>query len=180
MVLTAKTEPQEPRHTSALSLKAVWPENTIYALGLAVRVLANLPAFSRLSFGEWAATLAGQIERGHYLFVLRNNDVEGIAGWAFADHDQATSWLEGHSGLPHEACYDGDCVILNVWQTRSRPAQRFLLNHLRGLFADKKMLVAKRFYADGRVRPVRIVNNDFMANHLPTKRPAESQIMPSE
>jgi len=82
-------------------------------------MLANLPAFSRLSFGEWAATLAGQIERGHYLFVLRNNEVEGIAGWAFSDHDQAMSWLEGRSGLPHEACYDGDCVILNVWQTGS-------------------------------------------------------------
>ena len=131
-----EAESEEIRNTSAPAFKAVRPKNTTYALGLAVRVLAKFPAFARLGFGEWTATLAGQIERGQYLFVLKNNDV--------ANREQAKGWLEGRVDLSHEECFDGDCVILNVWQTNSKPAHRFLLNHLRGLFSEKYMLVAKR------------------------------------
>ena len=166
MLQRIKAESEEIRNTSEPVFKAVRPENTTYALGLAARVLAKFPAFARLGFGEWTATLAGQIERGQYLFVLKNNDVEGIAGWAFVNREQAKGWLEGKVDLSHEECFDGDCVILNVWQTNSKPAHRFLLNHLRGLFSEKYMLVAKRTYSDGRVRPITIINNGFISRHL--------------
>lgn len=165
MLHTIAREPQGARNRSVPSFKAVRPESTTYALGLAVQVLAKFPAFAELGFGEWAATLAGQIERGHYIFILKGSKVEGLAGWAFADHDEAEDWLAGTNGLPHEVCHDGDCVILNVWQTNTKPARRFLLNHLRGLFSEKQLLVAKRFYSDGRVRPVKFVINSFVSGH---------------
>lgn len=170
MLNCAMEEAEVMRSPSAPAFKAVRPTNATYALGLAVRVLSKYAAFARLDFGEWTATLAGQIDRGQYLFVLKENEVEGLAGWAFADRDLAQAWLEGEADVPHEQCFDGDCVILNVWQTNSKSSHRFLLNHLRGLFSEKDMLVAKRIYSDGRVRPIKITNNGFISRHLAEHR----------
>ena len=156
-----------PEAKDNLGFSAWRPKDSAAALGLAVEFLGKKPAFARLQFGEWSQVLFYQIARGHYFFAVdRNRRVQGFLGWALTSAALAEQWVEGRAGLKSEQCREGDCVIVNAFAAETHGAKQFIINTMRGLFADKHTLYFKRHYRDGRTRPMRLGVNDFVADHL--------------
>jgi len=48
---------------------------------------------------------------------------------------------------------DGDCVIINAVAAEIPAANSFIVNAMRELFAGRRTLYFKRYYASGRTRP---------------------------
>jgi tetratricopeptide (TPR) repeat protein len=143
------------------------PDNPVISLGLAVEYLRKKPAFARLPFGEWSQVLVGQINRGHFCFVINEQrQIRGFFGWALTSERLAEEWVENRSGLRDEDCRGGDCVIFNAWAAESFRAHRFMVDTGRKVIEGKRTLYFKRHYRDGRTRPVRLAATDFVANHL--------------
>src|ERR1700693_2975848 len=91
-------------------LRLFRPRNAVVALGLTVNYLMKKAPFDRLPFGEWSRVLVGQIDRGHYCFVIgENSRIEGFSGWALAAQADAEAWLAGSRDLSFEDCRQGDC-----------------------------------------------------------------------
>jgi tetratricopeptide (TPR) repeat protein len=143
------------------------PDNPAISLGLAVEYLRKKPAFARLPFGEWSQVLVGQINRGHFCFVVdKQRQIRGFFGWALTSERLAEQWVEGRSGLRDEDCRGGDCVIFNAWAAESYRAHRFMVDTGRKVIEGKHTLYFKRHYPDGQTRPVRLAATDFVASHL--------------
>lgn len=126
------------------------------ALGRACAHLMTRPAFARAPFGHLARSLAGQVNRGHYAFVVRDRATVGFAGWALTAQPLAEAWLAGERGFADAEAAAGDCVVLNFWQADDAEATRFLAAHLAAALPGARRLYARRHYPDGRVRPVRL------------------------
>ena len=152
---------------SAQNLKLARSNNPLVALGMAVNFLMTKPAFAQLRFGDWSRVLVGQINRGHYCFVTDGaNRVQGFVGWALTTEEKAEDWVEGWRILSSEDSKAGEYVVFNAWAANSPGVHRFLVNEVRKLIKDKKTLYFKRYYRDGRVRPVRLNVNEFVASHV--------------
>lgn len=140
------------------------------ALGLAVSLMMADPSFGRLPFGHWSRILAGQIRRKHYLFASEGKTVTGFLGWALTDEASAEAWLTKRSEISFEAAQDGDCVLINAWLAKNDRTNRFLLEQLRVIGRDRRLVYAKRYYKDGRMRPLRLTVNAFVDRHIAAKR----------
>lgn len=154
-------------------------DNRATALGLAVDYLMNKPAFARLPFGHWSRIIVGQIRRGHYFFVCTDKAVVGFAGWALGTEAEAEAWASGGPSAQAMEGGTGDCIILNAWASESNEINRFLLNEMRRVGKNKTALFAKREYADGRKRVLRLNANEIAEKHIedaeratPEKTPA--------
>jgi hemolysin-activating ACP:hemolysin acyltransferase len=164
--LTNPTAQVSPAARGAEGLRAVRLGNGHQALGMAVAFLMADPAFQGLRFGHWARVLAGQIRRGHFLFVMDGNNVVGFAGWALTSRENAEEWLAGRGELSYQDSLAGEFVILNAWKATTPAANRLLIDAFRRLFRSKQALYYKRFYADGRMRPARLRVNEFVRLHI--------------
>ena len=131
-------------------------DNRAMALGLAVEYLMKKPAFARLPFGHWSRVLTGQIRRGHYVFVLRGNQVVGFGGWAIMTEPQAEAWVAGTTGATEVSGTSGDCAVINAWSAETSEVNKILFAEAIRRASDFRMLYAKREYADGRSRPLRL------------------------
>jgi hemolysin-activating ACP:hemolysin acyltransferase len=159
---------------SAQNLKLTRSNSSLVALGMAVSFLMTKPVFAQLRFGDWSRILVGQINRGHYRFVTDDsNGVQGFIGWALTTKEKAENWAEGRSTISFEDSKEGECVVLNAWTANNQGVNRFLVNEARRIFKDKKTLYFKRYYRDGRVRPVRLNINEFVANHTKALEPQD-------
>lgn len=169
--MIAATAPlQVSRGVSGVApLRLFRPPDPAAALGMAANYLRNKPAFANQRFGDWTDVLIGQINRGHYYFVLEGNRVRGFIGWGLTTRAKAEAWVEGRRSLSLEECLQGDCVILNAWSADSTRVTRFLLDEARKSWNDKQTLYFKRYYKDGRVRPARLNVNDFVTTHVPQR-----------
>ena len=156
---------EAPATDASPSLRAAQDPNAYAALGRAVSYMMTKPAFANAPFGHWAKTLTGQINRKHYFFVLRDGKIAGFAGWAFVEDAKARLWLEGKFDVGYADSLDGDCVIINAWASEDEIVNRFILQELRRVALKKKRAYAKRFYKDGRVRPVILEINEFVESH---------------
>ena len=138
-------------------LTAWRPTSPAASLGLATEYLSRKPAFAKLPFGDWSQVLFHQVARGHYFFVVdQDRRVCGFLGWALTEQRLAELWLEGRSGLKNDECLAGDCVIVNAWSADTTVVNRFILDAMRKLFADRRAIYFKRHYPDGRERPMRL------------------------
>ena len=147
-------------------LRLFRPDKPATALGLAVSHLMTKPAFAKLRFGEWSKILVGQINRGHYAFVVdAEGQVQGFVGWALATRDKAEAWAEGHQ-LSYADSLQGECLLFNCWSANSTRVHRFMVDEARKLIRDKETLYFRRHYPDGSVRPVRLSVNDFVEGHI--------------
>lgn len=162
----AATTQKIPEKDAALPLQAARVPDPLRALGMSVNYLMSQPSFSRLSFTHWSNILAGQIKRKHYFFVVRDNEIVGLAGWALTQREPAEAWLAGKGELAFDKCLDGPCLIINIWQSDGRAARKFMLEQMRLVAHDREMVYARRTYADGRMRPVRLAVNKFTKNHI--------------
>jgi hemolysin-activating ACP:hemolysin acyltransferase len=158
---------------SSPSLRLCRPDNPVIALGLAVNYLMSKPAFANLRFGDWSRILVGQINRGHFCFVIDGQGrVQGFAGWALTTRERAEAWLEGRQGLSFEDSRAGDCIVFNAWSASSTNVHRYMVDEARKLIADKQACYFKRHYKDGSTRPVRLTVNEFVDQHIRRKESA--------
>lgn len=156
------------------------PDKPALALGLAVNHLMTKPAFAKLRFGEWSKILVGQINRGHYAFVLDGDgQVRGFVGWALATREKAEAWAEGHS-LGYADSLEGECLLFNVWSASSTRVHRFMVDEARKLIRDKETLYFRRHYPDGSVRIVRLSVNDFVDGHIGRRAERSAHAQSSE
>ena len=129
------------------------------ALARAVELCARHEAFAARGFGHWARVLIGQINRGQYRFAVRAAaagrpaSVAGFVGWFRAGEAEAERWLAGEAAAHDPA---GDCVVLNALVAEEPGVLRAVLAHARTLEAAPYVLYARRAYAGGRTRPVRL------------------------
>jgi hemolysin-activating ACP:hemolysin acyltransferase len=149
-------------------LTVLKPQNPVCALGLAVNYMMAKPAFARQPFGHWAGMLAGQINRGHYLFAVANRKVVGFLGWSFAGKAKAEDWLAGRAAPASDDSRSGEVMLINAWQADSDDARRFLLQQARMIGRDCAAVYAKRYRADGTFRPMRLAVNGFVPDHIAT------------
>ena len=157
------TEQPAPRP----ELRVFRPENAYVALGMAVSHLMTKPAFAALRFGDWSRILVGQINRKHYSFVLdERNQVQGFVGWALTTQEHAEAWVENRGGLSFEDSHSGNCIIFNAWAASSLKVNRFILREARKIIQGKDMVYFKRFYKDGRTKPMRLTVNEFVEGHI--------------
>lgn len=152
-------------------LRAGRVEDNYKALGIAVSLMMADPSFGRLTFGHWSRILAGQIKRGHYLFAVNEKGPQGFLGWALTSEDKADRWLKGGYDLAYEDSLNGDCLLINAWMARTGVANRFLLRQIRSIGKEQTWVFAKRFYKDGRMRPLKLKVNDQVALHLESDQP---------
>ncbi len=125
------------------------------AMGLAAARLMTHPAFARAPFGHIARALAGQVNRGHYAFALRDGEPVGFAGYGLVTEAVGEGWLAGHRTIGTAEAIGGDCLLLNFLQADDSAARAFLIRALRDRLPVRRVY-AKRHYPDGRMRPVRI------------------------
>jgi hemolysin-activating ACP:hemolysin acyltransferase len=150
-----------------VALRIFKPASPSAALGLAVSHLMTKPAFANLKFGDWSRILVGQINRGHYCFVIdADNQVQGFMGWALASKEKAEDWVEGRRPLTFEDSKAGDCMLINAWSANANDVTRFLLAEARRIAHDKSTIYFKRHYRDGTTRPARVPVNRFVKAHL--------------
>lgn len=118
------------------------------------------PAFANRTFGGIARLIAGHVNRGHYFIVFRDGRPAGFVGWAFAPEAAAQAWLDGDGSMLDDGQdgRSGDCVLVNMWVTDGAEMNSFLVSLLRKEFHDKRALMARRLYPDGKARPVQIRN----------------------
>lgn len=121
-----------------------------------VAFLMTKPAFARAPFGHIARMLAGQANRGHCAFLQRDGRTVGFIGWAFVTEALGESWLRDGRDVSDAEARSGDCVLVNAWAAEDGAASRAILDALPALFAGRRRLYARRFYGDGRVRPMRL------------------------
>jgi hemolysin-activating ACP:hemolysin acyltransferase len=146
------------------------PDKPAVALGLAVSHLMTKPVFASLRFGEWSRILVGQINRGHYVFAVdRAGQVRGFVGWALTTQDRAEAWVEGRRALAFEECLRGDCLLFNAWSADTPAVHRFLVGEARQFGRIARTLYFRRYYPDGRIRPVIMPVNQFVSSHARRK-----------
>ena len=151
---------------AAAGLRAVRPRDGRHGLGMAVSYLMTDPVFARLPFGQWSRVLVGQINRGHCLFALDGEKVVGFVGWALTTKEKAEAWLTDNRDIGFADSFAGEIVLINVWKADGDAANRILVDAVRRVISDREMVYARRFYRDGRIRPVRLPVNAFIDRHI--------------
>lgn len=140
------------------SYRATRDRNPFAACGRTVSYLMNVPNFARLPFGQLTKLIVGQINRGHYFFVVDPaSAICGYCGWTQATHEEAETWLEKNVEVSGEHAKDGPVSVINIWQASSSGANAIIIGALRTmLHPATELVVARRFYPDGTIRPVRL------------------------
>lgn len=160
---------EDAKHGVA-GLRLFRPQNPATALGLAVSHLMTKAPFSRLPMGPWGRILVGQINRGHYQLVLdHRNQVVGFIGWAITGEAEAEAWLAGRA-ISDAVGAEGDCIVFNAWAAEDAAVNRFVLGAARVAMHGRRLIYSKRYYPDGRIRPLRLSVNDFVERHLRRSR----------
>lgn len=139
--------------------------NAYAALGRAVSYMMTKPSFAAQPFGLWSRILTGQVNRKHYFFALDGEQVVGFVGWALTTQEKAETWMANRGEINSADSRSGDCFIINAWGADSNQINRYVLRQLRPFVAPHRLLFAKRFYRDGRTRPVELTVNEFLAKH---------------
>jgi hemolysin-activating ACP:hemolysin acyltransferase len=148
--------------TGSSPLTAWKPDDPAVALGLAVEFLMRQTVFAKFEFGPWSRALVGVIRSGQFFFVVdERRRVHAMFGWALTDEARAEEWVTGRAQLDSKDCREGDCVIISVLAAASAEANRVLAVEGTKVLAGKRLFYAKRYYANGRTRPVRVPGEDL-------------------
>ena len=128
------------------------------ACGRAVGFLMTAPELAKLSFGHVAGLIAGQVNRGDYFFVLdRDEKLVGYCGWVCITHAQADAWLNENRDTIDPDNTGGPVCAISLWKASGPRANAAMVDAMRRrLPQTTEMVVARRIYRDGRIRPVRL------------------------
>ena len=133
------------------------------ALGAAVNFLRGVPAFASFDFGAFAATLAGQIERGHYFVVRDGERVVGYFGYALCDAAIAQAWMEGRHVPTFDECRGGDVIVGMTMHATSREVSAFLIRESLAQLPKGRVLF-RRHYANGKPQRLGTILNRARAS----------------
>lgn len=136
------------------------------ALGVAVTLLMGEPSFARLPFGFWTSILIGQIRRKHYIFAFEDRKPTGFLGWARTTEEIAERWLRQKGEISFEQSREGDCILVNAWLAKTPRTHQFLREQLRVIGQDARLLYGKRYYKDGRIRPIKLGVTGAVTGHI--------------
>ncbi|MEL6507971.1 MAG: toxin-activating lysine-acyltransferase [Pseudomonadota bacterium] len=165
MVSGAADDQGKEQSDPAARLRIYQDANPYAALGRAVSYMMTKPSFAAQPFGMWSRILTGQVNRKHYFFVLDGERAVGFVGWALTTEDKAKAWMANRGEISSADSRAGDCFIINAWGADNNQINRYILQQLRPFCAPHRLLFAKRFYRDGRTRPVELTVNEFLAKH---------------
>ncbi|WP_425410222.1 toxin-activating lysine-acyltransferase [Hyphococcus sp.] len=157
---------ETPPNAESSKYRALQDKNPYAALGRAVGYLMTKPNFKELKFGFWSRTLAGQINRNHYFLAAEEGKIVGFVGWALVSEEMAKAWLNGNADFDSVDCKSGDCMVINAWAADTNAVNRFNLREIRRHLVGLEAAYAKRFYKNGRVRPLRVGITDLVEVHL--------------
>lgn len=138
--------------------RAIRDKNPYSACGRTVSYLMKIPNLARLPFGQLSGLIVGQINRGHYFFIVdASSAICGYCGWTQTGHEQAEAWLENNVELSGAVMLNGPVCVVNIWQASTRQANATIIGALRALiYPATELVAAKRFYPDGTIRNVRL------------------------
>ncbi|KNG92222.1 hypothetical protein ATO11_18340 [Pseudaestuariivita atlantica] len=148
---------EAPRATPSPKFQALRNNSPHLAAGITMSLLMGHAPFADRTFGGMCRLIAGHLNRKHYYIVFRDGQPRGFVGWTYDQEDAAQAWLDGNGTLTGDG-REGDCVIFNFWVTDGPDMNSFLVRTMREEFRDKRRLVARRIYSDGRIRPISIAN----------------------
>ena len=140
-------------HAGPEALQSCRFKDGFVAIGRAINMLRQVQPYASYKFGEFAGTLAGQIERGHYLFAVRDQQLVGYIGWALSDEAVARAWVEGRYVPSMEECKDGDYFVLMTMHASTQGVAFFLTRECRKIYPNRRVIFT-RDYADQRPRRV--------------------------
>ncbi len=126
-------------------------------LGLALSALSKVEPYASYKFGELTGTVMGQIQRGHYVFTLKDRLLVGYGGWALCTPEAARAWLAGRAVPDYQACLDGPNPVLVTFHSKSRAATFKQIRHMRALYPGREIFF-RRDYAGRRTRIASVVN----------------------
>ena len=151
------TEAQQ-RVTAHTGYRATRDRNPFAACGRTVSYLMNIPNLARLPFGQLSKLVVGQINRRHYFFVVDpSSAIRGYCGWTQTTHEQAEAWLEKNAEVGGADMANGPVCVINIWQASTPDVNAAIVGALRTMVhPSTELIVAKRFYPGGKIRPVRI------------------------
>lgn len=92
----------------------------VHAFGLALDLLFTRTPFRDHAFGPFAASVKGQILRGHYVFTFRDGVPAGYAGWGLCDAAVARAWIERRRMPRHDECLAGGTFVGFVFSANGR------------------------------------------------------------
>ena len=163
---TMQTDNSQSTNKDKPVFRAVRDKNPYTALGRVAVYLMTKPSFAKLGFGHWSRTLTGQINRGHYFFTLEGDKVVGFVGWALVSEEKAKAWAEKSIDFSSEDCVGGESMVINAWAADTGAVNKFNLREIRKYLTPLKSVYAKRFYKDGRIRPLIVGITDAVESHL--------------
>ncbi len=115
--------------------------------GRAVNFLRGTEPFASFQFGPFAASIAGQIERDHYLFATQDAEVVGYFGWAMCEEKVARAWVEGRYVPSFAECQSGDWVVGMTFHTTTPEVRAFMVREAKrqGLFRDRRVIFTRHY-----------------------------------
>jgi hemolysin-activating ACP:hemolysin acyltransferase len=133
-------------------------KNPFAACGRTIAYLMNVANFARMPFGNLSKLIVGQINRRHYFFMVDHaQQICGYCGWTQATHEQAERWLLDNVDITTENQMDGPVCVINIWQASTPHVNSAIVSALRqSINPASQLIVAKRFYRDGSIRPMRL------------------------
>lgn len=117
------------------SIQQVADLNT--ALGLATAYVVAHPPFGAYRADKLVGSIAGQLQRRHYAFAVRNGAIVGYLGWALCQPDVAEAWLEHGRTPSFDQCGSGEVLVLVMVVADDPAALRQLVAHVRKHHAGK-------------------------------------------
>ena len=146
----------KPPKESGLSTRRF--RNPREALGHAVALLRQTEPFASYKFGRFAASLGGQIRRGHYFFTFEDGRMVGDVGWARCTEAVAEDWVTGGTAPPYKDCIEGPCLVAMTFHANSRAQTFFQARKCREINANCKVYIPRE-YTDERPSKSRSVFN---------------------
>ena len=128
------------------------------ALGHAVALLRQTEPFASYKFGRFAASLGGQIRRGHYFFTFEDGRMAGYFGWARCSEEVAEAWVAGGAAPAYKDCLEGPCLVAMTFHAKSRRVTFYQARKGREINANCKVYIPRE-YTDDRPAKARSVFN---------------------
>ena len=142
------------------------------AAGRAMELLMVSPQFATMRFGNLSRLIAGHINRKHYFFAGKDGEQDkelvGFIGWALLSCDDAEAWISDNREPPVGAGLAGPVCAVNIWRGATYETNIAMMRLLTAVCPEQTHIYARRFYADGRIRPVRLKLRGAHHKHFDT------------
>lgn len=120
-----------PRASGELKIVCARDRSPHAALGRAIAFLAAHPPFGAFRADHLCGSIAGQIERDHYVFALRDGRLVGYCGWGLCAEEIVKRHLAGGPAPSYDECVGGDHVLVMVAAASDAAVVRVVARQLR-------------------------------------------------